>query len=100
MGFAGPPAAAKPCRAARRDAGPVFTTAQTVVIGTPEQMAASAAALWEKGATLLKIKLDARLISERMVAIRSAVPEATPLWTPMNRGVRRGWRRVASYWRI
>ncbi|VDZ78719.1 mandelate racemase / muconate lactonizing enzyme family protein [Salmonella bongori] len=55
----------------------VFTTAQTVVIGTPEQMAASAAALWEKGATLLKIKLDARLISERMVAIRSAVPEAT-----------------------
>ncbi|HCH7622261.1 TPA: L-Ala-D/L-Glu epimerase, partial [Salmonella enterica] len=56
---------------------PVFTTAQTVVIGTPEQMAASAAALWKKGATLLKIKLDARLISERMVAIRSAVPEAT-----------------------
>ncbi len=39
-------------------------------------MAASAAALWEKGATLLKIKLDTRLISERMVAIRSAaVPE-------------------------
>ncbi len=39
-------------------------------------------ALWDlqarqKGATLLKIKLDARLISERMVAIRSAVPEAT-----------------------
>lgn len=30
-----------------------------------------------KRATLLKIKLDARLISERMVAIRSAVPEAT-----------------------
>lgn len=30
-----------------------------------------------KGATLLKIKLDARLISERMVAICSAVPEAT-----------------------
>ncbi len=28
---------------------PVFTTAQTVVIGTPEQMAASAAALWKKG---------------------------------------------------
>lgn len=56
---------------------PVLTTAQTVVIGTPEQMAASAAALWEKGATLLKIKLDARLISERMVSIRAAVPEAT-----------------------
>lgn len=52
-------------------------TAQTVVIGTPEQMAASAAALWEAGARLLKVKLDDRLISERMVAIRSAVPEAT-----------------------
>ncbi|VFS71209.1 L-Ala-D/L-Glu epimerase [Raoultella terrigena] len=52
-------------------------TAQTVVIGTPEQMAASAAALWEKGARLLKVKLDDRLISERLIAIRSAVPEAT-----------------------
>lgn len=54
-----------------------ITTAQTVVIGTPEQMAASAAALWETGARLLKVKLDDRLISERMVAIRSAVLEAT-----------------------
>ncbi|GJL45023.1 TPA: L-Ala-D/L-Glu epimerase [Citrobacter farmeri] len=53
-----------------------IATAQTVVIGTPEQMAASAAALWEAGARLLKVKLDDRLISERMVAIRSAVPEA------------------------
>ena len=54
-----------------------LTTAQTVVIGTPEQMAASAAALWEKGARLLKIKLDDRLISERLVAVRTAVPKAT-----------------------
>lgn len=53
------------------------TTAQTVVIGTPEQMAASAAALCEKGASLLKIKLDDHLISERLVAIRAAAPEAT-----------------------
>lgn len=52
-------------------------TAQTVVIGEPAQMAASAKALVDSGATLLKIKLDDRLISERMVAIRSAVPEAT-----------------------
>ena len=52
-------------------------TAQTVVIGEPEQMAASAKALYDSGATLLKIKLDDRLISERMVAIRSAVPQAT-----------------------
>ncbi|MCG5128816.1 L-Ala-D/L-Glu epimerase [Enterobacter mori] len=52
-------------------------TAQTVVIGEPEQMAASAKALYDSGATLLKIKLDDRLISERMVAIRTAVPQAT-----------------------
>jgi len=54
-----------------------LVTAQTVSIGSPEQMAASAASLWEKGASLLKIKLDNQLVSERMTAIRSAVPEAT-----------------------
>lgn len=53
------------------------TTAQTVVIGTPEQMAASAKALYEGGARLLKVKLDDRLITERMVAIRAAAPDAT-----------------------
>jgi L-alanine-DL-glutamate epimerase-like enolase superfamily enzyme len=53
------------------------TTAQTVVIGTPDQMANSARALWDKGARLLKVKLDDHLISERMFAIRAAVPEAT-----------------------
>lgn len=52
-------------------------TAQTVVIGEPEQMAASAKALYEAGARLLKVKLDDHLITERMVAIRSAVPTAT-----------------------
>lgn len=54
-----------------------IVTAQTVVIGTPELMACSALALWESGSRLLKIKLDDRLISERMVAIRAAVPDAT-----------------------
>lgn len=54
-----------------------IVTAQTVVIGEPSQMAASAKALYEAGARLLKVKLDDRLISERMVAIRGAVPEAT-----------------------
>ncbi|MFG0515493.1 L-Ala-D/L-Glu epimerase [Kluyvera intermedia] len=53
------------------------TTAQTVVIGTPEQMAASAKALFDSGATLLKVKLDNHFISERMVAIRKAAPDAT-----------------------
>lgn len=52
-------------------------TAQTVVIGEPQQMAASALALYDSGATLLKVKLDDHLISERMVAIRAAVPKAT-----------------------
>ncbi len=52
-------------------------TAQTVVIGTADQMAASAAALWQAGAQLLKVKLDDRLISERLIAIRQAAPEAT-----------------------
>ncbi|WP_052281606.1 L-Ala-D/L-Glu epimerase [Kluyvera genomosp. 1] len=52
-------------------------TAQTVVIGTPEQMAASAKALCESGATLLKVKLDNHFICERMVAIREAAPQAT-----------------------
>lgn len=53
-----------------------ITTAYTVSIDTPEAMASSALALWQHGARLLKIKLDQHLISERMVAIRSAVPEA------------------------
>ncbi|CAM4112342.1 MULTISPECIES: L-Ala-D/L-Glu epimerase [Lelliottia] len=54
-----------------------IVTAQTVVIGEPSQMAASARALYESGARLLKVKLDDHLISERMVAIRGAVPDAT-----------------------
>ncbi|PKH26789.1 L-Ala-D/L-Glu epimerase [Enterobacterales bacterium CwR94] len=51
--------------------------AQTLSIGTPEAMAASAMAWWDKGVTLLKIKMDAHLITERLVAIRTAVPDAT-----------------------
>lgn len=51
--------------------------AQTVSIDVPEMMASSALALWENGARLLKIKLDDHLIAERLVAIRSAVPQAT-----------------------
>lgn len=50
--------------------------AQTVSIDAPEAMASSALALWENGARLLKIKIDDHLITERLMAIRSAVPEA------------------------
>ncbi len=52
-------------------------TAQTVSIDEPERMAAVAKRLHQTGATLLKVKLDNRLIAERLIAIRSAVPEAT-----------------------
>lgn len=52
-------------------------TAQTVSIGSPEEMAAAAASLWDKGATLLKIKLNNQQFNERITAIRLAVPEAT-----------------------
>ena len=52
-------------------------TAQTVSIDTPEAMASSAQALWQHGATLLKIKLDNNFITERLMAIRAAVPQAT-----------------------
>ncbi|QDY42015.1 L-Ala-D/L-Glu epimerase [Candidatus Pantoea soli] len=52
-------------------------TAHTISIDTPDAMASSALALWQYGARLLKIKLDDHLISERLVAIRAAVPEAT-----------------------
>ncbi|HKM98399.1 MAG TPA: L-Ala-D/L-Glu epimerase [Buttiauxella sp.] len=54
----------------------LVTTAQTVSIAEPEQMAVAAKLLWDKGARLLKVKIDDRLITERMVAIRAAVPEA------------------------
>lgn len=53
-----------------------ITMAQTVSIGAPEAMAEAARRLSLQGASLLKIKLDDHLIAERMVAIRSAVPDA------------------------
>ena len=56
---------------------PVIDMAQTVSIDSPEMMASSARALWENGARLLKIKMDNSLITERLVAVRTAVPQAT-----------------------
>lgn len=55
----------------------IIDMTQTVSIEMPEVMASSALALWQNGARLLKIKLDNSLITERLVAIRTAVPEAT-----------------------
>ncbi|ENA1776228.1 L-Ala-D/L-Glu epimerase [Yersinia ruckeri] len=54
-----------------------ISMAQTVSIGTPEAMAYHACLLAQQGAKLLKIKLDGHLIAERLVAIRTAVPEIT-----------------------
>lgn len=54
----------------------LVTTAQTVSIAEPEQMAAAAKLLCDKGARLLKVKIDDHLITERMVAIRAAAPDA------------------------
>ncbi|SFM96245.1 L-alanine-DL-glutamate epimerase [Izhakiella capsodis] len=51
--------------------------AQTVSIDTPKVMALCAALLVEKGARLLKIKLDNHLITERLMAIRARVPDVT-----------------------
>lgn len=64
-------------------------------------MAASAAALWGNGAKLLKVKLDARLISERMVAIRAAVPDATIIVDANESlGGQKALRHAVSFWLI
>jgi L-alanine-DL-glutamate epimerase-like enolase superfamily enzyme len=68
------------------------------VIGEPEQMAASAKRSMTPGH--LKVKLDDRLISERMVAIRSAVPSATLIVDANESWHPEGWPRDASCWPI
>lgn len=55
----------------------VVEMAQTISIDSPEVMASGALALWQNGAKVLKIKMDNALITERLVAIRTAVPDAT-----------------------
>lgn len=52
-------------------------TAQTIGIDTPEAMRASAAELASiTGAPLLKVKLDADQVIERLTAVRQAAPDA------------------------
>lgn len=55
-------------------------TAETIGIGTPEEMGARATEL--KSAPLLKIKLDADDIEERLDAIRAAAPDARLIVDP------------------
>jgi len=54
-----------------------ISMAQTLSVDTPEAMAEAAIAHQQNGATLLKIKLDNHFITERMVAIRAAVPNVS-----------------------
>lgn len=56
---------------------PTVEMMQTISIDVPENMAVSALALWQNGAKLLKINMDNALITERLIAIRAAVPLAT-----------------------
>lgn len=66
---------------AKRD-GAVFAgpgslpTVQTLVIDSPEAMAAGAAEAADAGVAVLKLKLDDRLVCERVAAVRDAAPEA------------------------
>lgn len=56
---------------------PSVSMAQTLSVDTPEAMARAAIANQQNGATLLKVKLDDHFITERIVAIRSAVPNVS-----------------------
>lgn len=51
-------------------------TVQTLVIDTPEAMAAAAAEAVAGGVAVLKLKLDDRLVRERVAAVRGAAPQA------------------------
>lgn len=54
-----------------------ISMAQTLSIDTPEAMAQAAIGHQQNGVTLLKVKLDDHFITERMVAIRSVVPNVS-----------------------
>lgn len=56
-----------------------YPLAKTLLPDTPSIMAEQAARYWQAGRRALCVQLDERLISERMVAIREAVPDATLL---------------------
>lgn len=53
-----------------------LVTAFTVSVGDPETMAVDAEAAQKAGYTLLKLKMDAERIIERVRAVRAAVPDA------------------------
>ena len=51
-------------------------TVQTLVIDTPDAMAAAAEAAAERGIATLKLKLNDELVLERVAAVRAAAPSA------------------------
>ncbi|WP_237065579.1 L-Ala-D/L-Glu epimerase [Microbulbifer guangxiensis] len=53
-----------------------LTTVQTLVVDEPEAMAVAAAEAVADGVSVLKLKLDDRLVLERVGAVRQAAPEA------------------------
>jgi len=55
-------------------------TAETISIGTPDEMAEAAAE--RAGAKLLKVKLDSERVVTRMAAVREAAPEARLIVDP------------------
>ncbi|TFH90589.1 N-acetyl-D-Glu racemase DgcA [Vibrio ouci] len=57
------------------DISPTIETAMTVSIGDVESMAKQARDYAEQGATLLKVKLDAEQVIEKVAAVRQAAPK-------------------------
>ncbi|WP_407333684.1 enolase C-terminal domain-like protein [Enterovibrio sp. 27052020O] len=58
-------------------------TAMTVSIASPQEMAEEAKRYVEQGATLIKVKLNADLVFERLTAVRAVAPD-TPLIVDAN----------------
>jgi len=62
------------------DAPTSYVTAETIGIGTVDEMAGSAERL--KSAPLIKVKLDGQLVMERMLAIREQAPSSRLIIDP------------------
>ena len=64
------------CSGAGRSGPDWLPTVQTLVIDSPEKMAAAAAEVVARGVAVLKLKLDNEQVMERVRAVRHAVPGA------------------------
>lgn len=72
------------------DISPTIETAMTVSIGDVESMARQTREYAEQGATLLKVKLDAEQVIEKVAAVRQAAPsckiilDANEAWSELD----------------